>query len=213
MDSIQVDDMQHDTLDMAVARMYDLEERLPTSVDHDYVDIPNKAVLSQYKQAVVTYIAGYVVRMVKQKVNCTECKLALTEDGKLATTVQKISVGKQFMLFKNHGGLTASTSVIMVCEETEKCFQRMYATLGDKLPQGSKILSAICIVVLKTVGQRSFPTLTEHMFATTPDNNHVFNLVKCLARCYSTIRSVASFGETENCRSVAIILAPKFESS
>jgi hypothetical protein len=178
-DSIQVDGMQQDTLDMAVARMYDLVDRPPAQVDHDYSDIPNKAILSQYKKAVISYIAGHVVKMVKRKISCTDCQLALTDE----------SIGDPFVVLKNRGGLIkASHSVILVCEETEKCFYRMHATVGDKLPQTAKILPTICSIVLKEVGLKSFNSLNEHMYITTPDNNHIFNLIKCVANCYCTIR-------------------------
>lgn len=181
-DSIQVNGMQQDTLDMAVARMYDLEDRAPTQTDHDYADIPNQPIISQYKTAVIAYIAGYVVRMVKSKISCCDCQLALTgETGD--------DLGGQFMIMKNRGGLVkASRSVLMVCEATEKCFQRMHASMGDKLPQTRNLLPSICTVVLKEVGLHCFLSLKEHMFATTPDYNHVFNLIKCVARCYCTIK-------------------------
>ena len=61
--------------------------------------------------------------------------------------------------------------MIMVCAETEKCFQRMHAAMGDKLPQTSNLLPSICAVVLKEVGQLSFQELNDHMCDTTPDNN------------------------------------------
>ena len=55
--------------------------------------------------------------------------------------------GGQFMVMKNRGGLVkASRSVLMVCEATEKCFQRMHASMGmgEKLPQSKNLLPSIC---------------------------------------------------------------------
>ena len=44
---------------MLLVRKYDLATREP---DHDYTDVPpNLCQLSAYEEAVVTYIAGYVV--------------------------------------------------------------------------------------------------------------------------------------------------------
>jgi len=41
LDSIQVEgSVQQDTLDMAVARLYDLSERSSLQCDHDYADVP-----------------------------------------------------------------------------------------------------------------------------------------------------------------------------
>lgn len=144
MDSVQVDAVQIDTLDMSVARMYDLQPRKPLAADHDYADMPNKTVLSQYKQAVIAYMAGYVVKMVKRKIKCVDCQLALKAEP-VTTSAASNNVGNDFMVMKDRGGLIkASSSVIVVCQETEKCFQRMHAAVGDKLPQKQNILSTIC---------------------------------------------------------------------
>ena len=41
--------------------------------NHDYADVSNVSVTSPYKSAVIQYIAGYVVRMVRKRVNCPVC--------------------------------------------------------------------------------------------------------------------------------------------
>ena len=50
--------------------------REPAVSDHDSVDVPNMAVLLTFKEAVVEYIAGYVVKST-DIIACTECKLTL----------------------------------------------------------------------------------------------------------------------------------------
>ena len=45
LDSIPLNGLQQDTLDMSVARMYDLQPRVPLASDHDYVNIPNMRLL------------------------------------------------------------------------------------------------------------------------------------------------------------------------
>ena len=81
-----------------------------------------------------------------------------------------------------------SESVIVICEETEKCFQRLHATVGDKLPQSRNFLKTVCSLVLSEVGMIAFKSLDFHMYDSTPDNNHIFNLIKCVAHSYATIR-------------------------
>ena len=148
MDSIKANNVQQDTLYMSVARMYDLQCRPPLAHEHDYADIPNKSAISAYKLTVIHYIAGYVVRMVKRKIKCCQCQLALTDEA-----LQSFgnTVGLQFMMLNNRGLVKASPRVILVCCETEKCFQRIHHASDDKLPQTNQILSSICIVVLKEV--------------------------------------------------------------
>jgi len=71
--------------------------------------------------------------------------------------------------------------------------QRMFSTHECScwwywLPQTSKFIPTICTVVLKEVGRRCFKSLDYHMFDSTPDNNHIVNVVKCTAHCYAIIR-------------------------
>ena len=68
---------QLDQENVVIARRYDMIPREPAASDHDYVDVPNMPVLSTYKEAVVEYIAGYVVKTTEKGIACTECKLAL----------------------------------------------------------------------------------------------------------------------------------------
>jgi hypothetical protein len=44
---------------VAIARRYDLEMRQPAADDHDYCDVSNAMELSEYKEAAISYIAGY----------------------------------------------------------------------------------------------------------------------------------------------------------
>ena len=57
-----------------------------------------------------------------------------------------------FLQLKDRGNLyKPSQSVITVCTETEKCFQRMLKTSGGKLPHDKGIVVAIAITVLAAV--------------------------------------------------------------
>ena len=58
--------------DVAIARRYDLEMRQPAADDHDYCDVSNAMELSEYKEAAISYIAGYVVKMVEKKIHCPQ---------------------------------------------------------------------------------------------------------------------------------------------
>ena len=55
-------------------------------------------------------------------------------------------------------------SVVHVCEEAEKCFQRMLATTDGKLPHGRGIPDAIAVSVLLALKVSSlFTELDDHM--------------------------------------------------
>ena len=83
--------------DVAIARRYDLELRQPAATDHDYCDVSNAIELSEYKEAAISYIAVYVVRMVEKKIHCPQCIPALT--------TSKESVPDLFVRWKSNGGL------------------------------------------------------------------------------------------------------------
>ena len=76
-DHCRINSKQTGTSDVAFERRYDLELRMPSEKDHDYANIPNVTELSEYKQAAISYIASFVVKMVQNKVRCPECVGAL----------------------------------------------------------------------------------------------------------------------------------------
>ena len=112
----------------ALIRKYDLQENKPMLSEHDYADAPNITKMSEYKEAAISYISGYVARMAEKQLICMHCCQALGSKFHAATS--------KFLAFKDRGGLFKPTqSVIKVCEETEKCVIRMLASAGGNLPQ------------------------------------------------------------------------------
>ena len=179
--------MQTDSLDMSLLRRYDLLERDSSHSDHDYSDIPNCSSLSPYKDFVIGYIAGYVVRMTKKQIHCPVCVASLTLQGNDSASDNRL----EFLLFTDHGGLVKpSESVVTVCQKTEQCIQRMLSCTGGILRQASHdLVECICLAVLSYIGSIIvFHYLNDHMFESTPDSNHVFNLIKVLAQNFAKIR-------------------------
>ena len=70
-DQCEIDSQPTGISDVAIARRYDLELRQPVATHHDYCDVSNAIELSKYKVAAISYIAGYVVRMVEKKIHCS----------------------------------------------------------------------------------------------------------------------------------------------
>ena len=179
--------------DVAIARRYDLELREPVASDHDYCDVPNSIVLSDYKEAVISYVAGFVVKMVEKKIHCMKCLAALK------TT--KENIPDLFVAWKTNGGLKLpSLGLIKICEETEKCIMRMLNSIGGALPHSTGISNAIAMKVLPVcVDSGVFSSLDQHMFDSTAVNNHVFTLIKCCSESYVTIR-MYHLGKLRNAR-------------
>ena len=151
-------------------------------MDHDYCDISNLMEPSELKSSAILYIAGYVVRMVRKKIHCLTCLAVLT------TTKEKIP--DLFVAWKSNGGLELPSLVLVkICEEMEKCVMRMLSVNQGGLPHGTGLPDAIASTVLRVCVECDvFSCLKQHMFDTTVVNNHVFNLIKCSAKCYLTIR-------------------------
>ena len=89
--------MQTGTSDVAFARRYDLELRMPSEKDHDYADIPNVTELLEYKQTAISYIAGFVVKMVQNRIRCPECVGALAVSRNTHSYIPLV-------FFKDRGG-------------------------------------------------------------------------------------------------------------
>ena len=170
------------TLDISIAQRYDLQLRQPATIVHDYCDASNAMELSEYKEAAISYIAGFVAKMAKKRICCPECVSTLSVSSNTAQM--------SFVTWKNNGGLTIpSPSLLKVCKETEKCLMRMLKTTSGHLPHCSGLLGAISTSVLAAfVGSNIFESLTEHMFDSTATNNHVSSLIKYCAECYIHIR-------------------------
>ena len=160
------------------ARRFELKPVEPDQFDHRY--IPNADSVSEFKQEAIGYIAGFVVKQIKEKHNCMTCSDALTSD----TTEHRL------VLLKDRGGLQkASKGIVAVCLETERCFQRILCQNSGKLPKGKGITSQVVHAVLeRSADETWFPELNDHMFETTLEDNHVHSLVKMAASIYCKIK-------------------------
>ncbi len=161
-------------------RRFDLKPVEPPQSDHDYPLCPNVEAVSEYKEAAISYIAGFVVKKIKEKHHCIPCNDALTTD----------STVHPFLLLKSQGGLQKpSAGIIAVCTESERCFQRILRTTSGRLSQGHGLASAGTKEVLSYSADKTlFPGLHNHMFETTVDDNHLHYLVKMASSIYCTIR-------------------------
>lgn len=178
---------RHTDIDNVRRYGFETQEQIPTETD--YMEVPDVLVesLSEYKEAAISYIAGYVVRMVTKRIVCPVCTDALFETEKDVLTG---SAQMSLVHFKNRGGLVLpSPSVLCVCYETEKCVQRMLKESGGSLPKGDGLVGAITMSVLDHCSRKqAFHSLESHMYDSTPTTNHLLSLIKCCAECFIKIR-------------------------
>ena len=181
-DTCTVSGQQLSLTNVALIKKYDLTERPTLQEDHDYSDTPNMALLSEYKEAAISYIAGYVVKMVKKLNACMTCCDAIGSISGNPPT--------NFMKMKDRGGLfKASASTILICNETERRFQRMLATTKGNLPVQKGIPDAIALSVLQDLDiSKVFRELDDHMLECSVGDSHVFALISGIIKCYCKIR-------------------------
>ena len=96
----------------------------------------------------------------------------------------------RFLKLKDRGNLYKPTqSVIDICEETEKCFERLLVATSGNLPHGKGIVDAVAVSVLGACNNSSlFKELEYHMFDTTVEENHIRTLIKSIIKCYCKVR-------------------------
>lgn len=66
---------------------------------------------------------------------------------------------------------------------------RKLPSKNPELPGSSNIIPAIQSVALEEAVQEGvLLSLQDHMFESSPEDNHVFNLTKCISQCFLKIR-------------------------
>jgi hypothetical protein len=141
--------------------------------------------LTDFKQSVVEYIGGFVVRRVKNIVKCGDCYASLLSDKSDTGTATNL------IKTKDQGGLIQpSRSVIKVCAAAEQCLQHVQKTKG--IPRTSvNLVTALCSTVLKVVCESypwCFQELDKHALDFSVLNNHKHELIKTIAICFIKLR-------------------------
>ena len=122
-----------------------------------------------------------LLNLLPNKFYVYKCKKALFDKEKKSS---------DFVNYKDKGGLRhAFKSVIKICSKREKCFQQMLITTSQKLPQCKNVQEGIAAAVLRTIDVKQvFTNLEDHMLDCTVTENHIFLLIKVVAKTYCKIR-------------------------
>ncbi|KAL0150624.1 hypothetical protein M9458_054041 [Cirrhinus mrigala] len=155
----------------------------PETEENTETHIPNLPSLSVFKEAVVGYIAGFVVRTAMKKIHCSTSLSALSVESS-----SQDKLGHTLIDMKSRGGLIRpSDSVLQVCKTAERYIQQHLLT--SHIPElDSKFKARLSTQVLELNGGSAFKELEQHMFNLEPYNNHVFILIKYIANSYTNIR-------------------------
>uniref|UniRef100_A0A1A8MMA3 THAP domain containing 9 n=1 Tax=Nothobranchius pienaari TaxID=704102 RepID=A0A1A8MMA3_9TELE len=147
-----------------IARRLDVVPVEALVLDDDSIsDLPDVNNLSEYKEAAISYITGFIVKKLKQKITCMPCSQALTSDE--------------------------SVHPLLALKDRERCFQRILKANEGKAPRGRGTTAAIVAQVVTDCSEKNlFPQLHNHMFDMCAESNHVHVLVKMASAWYCKIR-------------------------
>lgn len=89
-------------------------------------------------------------------------------------------------------GFCMVATVLIICYETEICFEQVQKS-KTFFPKHQNMVLLISSAVLynishKTSRHRIFTFLENHMFDTTVEDNHIHKLMKLISQCYCIIR-------------------------
>lgn len=164
-----------------IARRVDVESvEVLVPEDDTFSDLPDVNYLSEYKEAAISYITGFIVKKMKQKITCLPCSQALTSDESV----------HPFLALKDRGGLQKpSLGITAVCHATERCFQHLLKASEGKAPHRRGTTQTVVTQVLSDCAEKNlFPQLHSHMFDMCVEANHVHVLVKMASAWYCKVR-------------------------
>lgn len=134
-------------------RLQDLQKRSDPDITH-------------FKEAAVTYIAGFVCRMIADKLKCDPCKNALE-------TTLRCEDAHAFVLLKDRGGLMKpSKSVQTVCLQTERYLDRL-VKIHKALPKIAEFRETLTAGVLAETCHTVFENLADHVLEFSVDDSEI----------------------------------------
>ena len=150
---------------------------------------------SDWRWNVLYYIAGYIVRKLKDKIDCTICIDTLFDNISSDSNAGNLDVNfAQFLAVKQRGGLlTPSYGVFSVVCVAEAIFRSIFPGVTDVslLPKEKHIDIKIENLVLQKVDRITiFPDISGHIFDNDlgSESDHIIKLIRMICNSYVKIR-------------------------
>ena len=144
--------------------------------------------MSEFKLSAISYISGYVVRMVQKKVQCSKCCKALE-----AKDIRNLLAPKPVNRKLGGNLVFASEDIVQVCSETELTICKLKSLTNENLPKCKKLSLIVENRVLQKILSREklFNSLCSRQFDSSGTSNHKILLEKSIAA-----RATSRFGCT-----------------
>ncbi len=140
-------------------------------------------ILTDFKEAVVEYIGGFVVRQVRKNLTCAICSSSLV--------CEENDIPAKLINTKDRGGLIRlSCNVKTVCVVAEQCLQHV-KKVKDVPRTQANLIQALCSTVLRVTAEKHpycFQELDEHDMDCPVMSNHKHVVIKCIAMSYLKVR-------------------------
>ncbi|KAB0795036.1 hypothetical protein PPYR_11875 [Photinus pyralis] len=171
--------------DIPLLRRYGLDALIEEERDHDYDILPIAIDFNNLTANIVTYISGYVIKMLKRRFKCPDCV-----EGCIG---HEFDEDYRFLFKKNKGGLYIPTKgVTTICLSVEGCIRRFMDATEGRIPRESNFFETFTIAISQKFygqGKVLFPHLEEHFIDySTITNNHTASLIKAIVGAYVRIR-------------------------
>lgn len=146
--------------------------------DHDYY-LQFPLAITEYKNEVITYIAGYILRTLMKTVHCTECVGALIQ--------QSTHINSNLINIKNKGSLLyPSKDLVYICKQVENTI-RTYLS-EEKTLNNFNMNIFVLHVMNKFIHVGIFDDLKEHISDQCFFSNHVNHLLRLIVQLYTKTR-------------------------
>lgn len=134
--------------------------------------------LTLYTGDVVAYIAGFVVKILRNCVTCSKC----------LTFLESETVNSMLQQRKQYGKLVrASEQVIEICRVAEKYF-RFYCKTEGIFKKTNNLIVVLIKNAFELLPSTILDKFNDHLFDDDPVESHAFWLIKLVLRKYFTIR-------------------------
>jgi hypothetical protein len=131
------------------------------------------SVSSSYKHDVIAYICGFIIRKLKQKINCPKCCSALESNISFSKLITR----------KDRGGLIKpSSDMISICKTAEIIFR------SHNICSGNIVLKLIYLTKKQLDINTLFPSLNDHILDQDPLNNHLLQMLNLILKYYFSIK-------------------------
>lgn len=195
------------------APAFEVEEMTPKDTQYvsSLVSGLESCSLSSYKEAILGYIAGFVVKKIINRITCTECARALLLKSKKSSSVHdhnyshfQTTTSLSLISLKNRGGLVLpSNGVTKIIFASERAFQVLIhetRSKKQKISSRRNLKTIMVHLINQELAEKSlFPELNEHDVdheAITEDL-HSSQLIKQIIEKYINLR-LSTYGKQYN---------------